>query len=693
MTHLGETGRSLRIGVDSGGTFTDLSVYCEQTGSVAIWKVPSTPADPSEGIHAAIVEGLETVAGKGASLSDIVYFGHGTTVATNALITGRGAKTGVVTTRGFRDLLELRRQKRASLYDLQVEKPNLLAARHDRFEVAERILFDGTVETVIVEEEVRAVARELGRNGIEAVAICLLFSFVAPQHEQLVKRVLSEELPGVFLSVSSEVSPEFREFERLSTTVVNAHLGPLMARYLQHLQARLHETGMRSPAYLTQSNGGVISFDMAAAVPARTVLSGPAAGVTAAIAIARSAGIDNFITFDMGGTSSDIALIRDGRAQLVTGREVDGHPINFPMVDINAVGAGGGSIARDDHGMMKVGPDSAGARPGPACYGAGNQEPTVTDANVALGVLHPKHLLDGRMTIDRELSLAALSRLGAGFGLSAEETAHGILRVVTANMAKAIRLISVERGLDPREFALVAFGGAGPIHASRLARELGIRRILVPPNPGTLCSLGLLLSDLRSDFSVSRLVMLDEQAVGGLETGFANLMQAAQAWFSQGDVDPSRQRMVRSVDMRLAGQSHEILVECPEGSIDDGFVAELHRRFEAAFRRVYGYFNGEGEVQVVTLRLEASAIVEKARIPSREPASWPASDALIGTRKVYFGETGGHVDCNVYRRERLGPGHSLVGPCVLEQMDTTVLLLPGQSAVVDHHLNILIEEQ
>src|SRR5579883_1977633 len=500
-----------RVGVDSGGTFTDICLFDDAAGTLSVWKVSSTPDDPSRGIAEGVREGIARV---GAGAAAIGYLGHGTTVATNALIQHRGAKTGLITTEGFRDLLEIGRQKRPDLYDLQADKPPVLVPRDLRLEVPERVLHTGEVATALDEEAVRAAARRLKAANVKAVAVSFLYGFVRPEHERRTLAILREELPDAFLSAGHEIAPEFREFERLSTVVLNAYLGPVMARYIERLSPRLEALGLATAPHLTQSNGGVIGFATAAAMPVRTVLSGPSTGVVGAQAIGRAAGMPDLITFDMGGTSTDVALLQDGQCKLASEATVHGYPIKAPMLDIHTVGAGGGSIAYiDAGGLLKVGPRSCGADPGPVCYDKGNREPAVTDANVVLRILNPEHLLGGRMKIKRALAVEAVQGLAGRLKLGLMETAQGILSVVTANMARAIRVISVQRGHDPRSYTLMAFGGAGPLHAARLARELDMRRILVPRNPGILCAMGLLLTDLRADFATTRLQTLGAAAL------------------------------------------------------------------------------------------------------------------------------------------------------------------------------------
>jgi N-methylhydantoinase A len=692
MTVQDETTLKLRVGVDSGGTFTDVCMFDETHGEIHVWKVSSTPQDPSLGIAGGIEQGVAEVAKATGQKVDVVYFGHGTTVATNALIVGRGAETGLITTKGFRDVLELRRQKRDSLYDIQTQKPRILVSRDKRLEVSERVRFDGSIHTPLDEEEVRAAARKLKADGITTVAVCFLFSFVEPAHEKRVKEILAEEMPGAFVSISHEVAPEFREYERLSTTVVNAYLGPIMKSYLSKLQPRLAEIGIDAHPHLTQSNGGVISSEVAQNFPARTVLSGPAAGVIGALSVGGLSGFDNIITFDMGGTSTDVSLIDRGRPQMSNDAVVHGYPLKLPMLDIHTVGAGGGSIAHiDAGGLLKVGPRSAAADPGPVCYGRGNEEPTVTDANVVLQVLNPTHLLNGRMKIDQARAKAAIGRLADQLGLGVMETAQGIISVVIANMAKAIRVISVERGYDPRDYVMLGFGGAGPIHAARLARELEIPRLVVPKYPGIMCALGLLLTDLRTNLSLTRLLPLSEAGAPGMESGFAGLEERGQDWFAQEAIPEERRSLIRSVDMRYGGQGYELTVPCPAGPIDAAALVTLRAEFERIHKQVYGYVAAEEPVQVTTLRIEAVGLVPKADLKAYPPASGTSNVAITGWREVWLPETGGFTNCPIYDRALLGPGHEVTGPAIIDQMDSTTLVLPGQVATVDAHLNLIIE--
>jgi len=484
---------SWRVGVDSGGTFCDICLYNTVSKQFGVWKVSSTPDDPSRGISVGVTEGLATVEAQPDAVS---FLGHGTTVGTNALIQLKGVPTGLITTDGFRDLLEIARQKRPSLYDTQADKPTTLVARHLRFEVPERIRHDGSVEIALDRDAVREAARALKAAGVQSVAIGFLYSFIRPEHEQAAFAIVREEFPEAFVSISSAVAPEFREYERFSTAVVNSYLGPVMEKYIIRLAERLSDLGLTVSPRITQSNGGVISFDLAKAMPVRTVLSGPSTGVVAAQEIGRAIGIPNLITFDMGGTSTDVALLKDGICRMTGEATVHGYPIKAPMLDIHTVGAGGGSLAHvDNGGLLKVGPQSCGAFPGPVCYDKGNEVPSMTDANVVLQTLNPEYLLGGRMAIRRDKAYAQIEKLASALNMDVMATAQGMISVVTANMARAVRIISVQKGHDPRDYALMALGGAGPLHAVRLAQELDMKRVVIPLMPGVMCALGLLLTD------------------------------------------------------------------------------------------------------------------------------------------------------------------------------------------------------
>ena len=680
-----------RLGVDSGGTFCDVCLYNADTKQFSIWKVSSTPDDPSRGILAGVTEGLNTVS---AGPPDVSFLGHGTTVGTNAVIQHKGALTGLITTDGFRDLLEIGRQQRPSLYDTQADKPETLVSRALRFEVPERIRHDGTIETALDEESVREAARALKKAGVKAVAIGFLYAFVNPAHEKRALAIVQEEFPEAFSCSSHQVAPEFREYERLSTTVVNAYLGPVMELYIARLGARLKELGLGVAPRITQSNGGVISFDLARELPVRTVLSGPSTGVVAAQAIGQAIGIPNIITFDMGGTSTDVALLKDGVCRLTGEAEVHGYPVKAPMLDIHTVGAGGGSLAyRDNGGLLKVGPQSCGAFPGPVCYDQGNLTPSTTDANVVLQTLNPLFLLGGRMAIRRDLALERIQILADELGMDVMETAQGILSVVTANMARAVRVISVQKGHDPRDYALMALGGAGPLHAVRLAQELDMKRVIVPLTPGVMCALGLLLTDLRADFSATQIMTANPASHQAMSRIFATLMEQAAEWFVQEAVPDADRRIKLSADMRYIGQNYELSVDVPDTAttVTEQSVDMMVAGFVMAHKTQYGFASETDPVQFVTFRIEASGKVDKASFIAFEDSGPDATGAIIGQRDVWFPETKGFVSCPLYERKLLKCGNHIAGPAIIEQMDATTVLPPGTRAIVEPHLNLIVE--
>ena len=687
-----------RLGVDVGGTFTDLALWDDATGRVAVLKIPSVPHDPAEGILA----GLSAITDReGVPRSALGFVAHGTTVATNALLEKKGARTALITTRGFRDLLEIARQKRPDLYDLQADKPAPLVPRHLRLEVRERLLPDGTVLEKLQAGEVLtvldalAMLAEPGTEGdaLEALAVCFLYSFIDPTHERQVAVQARHRFPGCYVSLSSDVSPEFREYERLSTTVTNAYLGPLISRYVRRFDDEVRRLGVPGAPYINQSNGGIISVAAAGAHPVRTLLSGPSAGVMGAAWVARDAGFASLITFDMGGTSTDVARVEQGEPIIASERMVAGYPVRIPTLEIESVGAGGGSIARvDSGGALRVGPESAGAHPGPACYGQGGTRPTVTDANVVLGRLSATHLLDGGMKLRPELAARAVEEIASGLGLSAVEAARGVVSVVQANMLAAIRLVSVRKGYDPRAYTMVAFGGAGPLHAAALARDLGIRQVLVPPAPGILCALGLLVEPLRLDLVRTRVQLLDSLARSEIDPQFESMEAEALAWLDRESVEPTRRHVVRAFDMRYLGQNFELTVAAPP-SWGEG-LAGLRRAFLLEHERVYGYSAEDEAIQVVALRLTALGAPEPLGRPELGPARSPEPDeARIGERAVYFEEAAGFVPTPIYRRQRLCAGHRLAGPAVVEQMDSTTIIPPGQVGLVDERANLLIRTE
>ena len=673
------------LGVDVGGTFTDFALVRLSDGKTWFLKTPSTPDDPSRAIAAGIPELLDCAA---AGAGNVRYFGHGTTVATNALITGNTAVTGLITTEGFRDILEIRRQRQPHNYDIRMPKPPPLVARHLRREIEERTYLLGPSDVPPDLEALDGILDDFRREGVEAVAVCFLHSYHNPAHEAAVAAAVREHLPGAFTCASHEVVAEFREYERTTTTVLNASLGPVVSRYLDRLGERARALGIVDPKIL-QSHGGVASLRDAGAMAGRCLMSGPAAGVTGAGFLAGRAECPDVITFDVGGTSTDVCLIEGNRPLVAKEREVRGHPIRFPMVDVHSVGAGGGSIARvDTGGFVHVGPRSAGAAPGPACYGLGGTEPTVTDANVVLGRLSGESLLGGRMSLRPDLAHSAIAdKVAAPMGLGVEEAAEAVLTILNENLVQAIRVISVEKGFDPRHFTLVAFGGAGPLLASALARELGMTRVMVPPGPGLLCALGLLVADVRSDFSLTRVADLEGTGAAGINATFTEVGQRALEWFDREGVEPGERTVQRAIDMRYVGQSHEITVAVQEREFADHDLSALVDAFRREHERVYGYAP-DAPVQLVTFRVTALARVTAPPVAVAAGTGGDLRAAERGRRRVHFAELGGFVDCPIYAREGLPRGADLEGPAILEQMDSTTVVLPGQVARSDEQGNL-----
>jgi N-methylhydantoinase A len=613
-------------------------------------------------------------------------------VATNALIERKGARTGLLITAGFRDLLEIGRQMRPSLYDLHRDKPTPLVPGHLRKEILERVYADGTVRTPLDPDATREVIRELSQEEVESVAVCFLFSFLNPQHEQRVIEELQNLMPGVFVSASHEIVPEVREFPRLSTTVLNAYLGPVMQRYLENFQSAVHKTGIVRAPFVTQSNGGILSIGETTRAPVRTALSGPSAGVVGAAHIGELAGFDNLITLDMGGTSADISLIFEGEPLSSVERSIEGWPSRIPMLDIVTIGAGGGSIAWiDDGGALKVGPQSAGAKPGPVCYGFGGTDPTMTDANVVLGRINPRRILGGAMQIDADSAAAAIrARICARTGLSLLNAASGIVDVVNANMVRATRLVSVERGYDPRDFTLMAFGGAGPLHAIAVAQELGIPRVLVPPSPGTLCSLGLLVTDIRTDHVRSLSLIPLAQTVPQIVTLFDTLMEEGRRVLETEGVPTKKQRYFRWIDARYQRQNYELAIPVALNELTEHHLPLLIQRFHEEHIRLYDYARPEAPVEFVNYRLTGVGEMPKAPIPPGKPR---VSGALepYNTRKVFFKEAKGFVECAVFERDQLMAGDRLMGPFIVEQLDSTTLVPPELVCTVDRFGNMMIE--
>ncbi|MCC7281032.1 MAG: hydantoinase/oxoprolinase family protein [Acetobacteraceae bacterium] len=677
--------RRLRVGVDVGGTFTDLALVDEASGRITFHKVASTPADPSIAIETGVRELLAKAA---AQPAEVAFLGHGTTVATNMVIERKGARTGMITTKGFRDVLEVARQTRPHLYNYDIRRPPPLVPRRRRLEIAERLAAEGTVLRPLDEAEVARAAGALLAAGVESIAICFLHAWRDPVHERAAKAVLRRLAPDAYLSVSSEVLPEFREFDRFSTTVLNAFVGPRMARYLDRLLGRVRGIGIAAEPYTVHSNGGLMSVATAAGTPVRTCLSGPAAGVIGAAVVAGQAGFPDIVTFDAGGTSTDVSVVAGGEATSSSSRDVAGHPVKVPSIGIDVIGAGGGSVAFiDSGGALKVGPRSVGADPGPAAYGRGGSEPTLTDANIALGRLDQAALLRGAMPIDAAAARAAImTKIATPLGLSLEQAALGIIRVAVANMGRAIRGVTTERGYAPETFALFAFGGAGPLHASDVARECSIPTVIVPREPGTMCARGILLADIALDFVKSEIRPLDEAAWSRAQALFAGMQAEAEAWLAGEGVPPARQATRRSVELRYDGQNFEVRVALGDTLPD---LARLLERFAEEHARTNGYAIPGRGVELVNCRLTALGQVRRGA-PEPPPEGSSVERARLATRRVYFTAASGWQETPIYARERLPVGSRVSGPAIIEEMSATSLVFPGQAAILDADGNIIV---
>ena len=681
-----------RVAVDTGGTFSDFVFFDEDSGEIHVAKTPSTPREPFQ----AVLDGMREFLDRGVSAGDVSFFSHGTTVGTNALLEEKGAVTGLLVTRGFRGIYEVMEQSRGYgpvTYDLFFEKPRLLASPYHTEEVPERVDFQGRTLTPVDREEAAAAIRRLKAKGVESVAVCFLFSFLNLEHELAVKQLMGEEFPEASLSLSCEVLPQIREFYRMSTTVINAYIAPVVSRYLDRLETRLREMGVATPQlYIMQSNGGVSTFRTAARIPVATVLSGPAGGVISSVAVSGKAGIDDLITFDMGGTSCDVALIHRGRPVVTTQGRIDQRPISLPMLDIHTVSAGGGTVARiDSVGALQVGPDSAGADPGPICYDRGGENATVTDANVILGVLDPDHFLGGRLKLDKGKAEALVEeRIAKPLGLSLHEAAEGILKIINVKMEEAIKAVSSQRGYDIREFTLVAFGGAGPMHAGRLALDLGIPTLLVPLTPGVHSALGLLMSDVKHDHVRSRLAPMQELRPDDLNSLFEELMGQARDGLREEGFSDSETVLTPFLDLRYAGQGYELTVPCPAAPLDERDMELVQERFHEVHEQHHGHKAESEPVELVSVRLVAEGRTPRARLSTFAPAGRSVAEARTGERRIFFGRELGFQPCPIYDRNRLEPGHELAGPAVVEQMDTTTVVHPEQRARVDDYKNLLI---
>jgi N-methylhydantoinase A len=683
------------VGVDVGGTFTDIVYVDTDSRRTIVHKVPSTPADPSQ----AVVSGVLEICSKhGLEADAIDHLFHGTTVATNAVLEHKGARTGMVTTKGYRDILHIGRHQRPKHYSIMQEIPwqdRPLVRREHRKVVTERLIPPrGEVLTPLDEAEVRAAARALREEGVTAVAVCFLFSYLNAAHEDRARAILAEELPGAFICTSSGVSPQFREFERFTTAAMNAFIGPKVRDYIDRLDREMRKSGMRADLLIMASNGGVATPEMVSKHPIVTLLSGPAGGVLGGAWIGGLAGRTKLITFDVGGTSADIGVVTDGSFSEATARDtwIAGYPVIAPMLDIHTIGAGGGSIAHiDAGGAFRVGPQSAGAVPGPAAYGRGGSEPTVTDASLVLGRLDPDNFLGGAMTLDPAAARAAVQRLADRLGLKLHEAAEGVVAILNSNMANAIRSRTVQKGIDPREYALVAFGGAGPLHGAEVAAQLSIPEVLVPPFPGITSAMGLLTTDLKYDsiktaFQTSTAVDCDR-----LNADFATMEQALAAEFRRSGVEPGQVRFSRFGDLRYIGQGYELRVAMADGAVTPQTLEQAFARFHKQHEAEYGHAFPSTPIEIVNIRVSGVAVTPKIGEPAARSGG-SLADALVNKRATVF-RVGGklvEVETSFFRREKLPIDRTIEGPAVILQQDSTTVVPPRARVAADRFGNLII---
>lgn len=676
-----------RLGVDIGGTFTDFLLMDETSGANHLVKVASTPDRPSD----AILEGLRRLTSEfQIDPAEIVSFVHGTTLAVNTLIQRSGANVGLLVTEGYRDILELRRLRLEDPSQLYSDKPEPLARRRHVREIRERLLVDGSVYIPLHMDQVERAAHELLGDGIETLAVAFLHSYRNPAHERAAKERINALFPEVYVCISSEIWPQFREYERTLVAVMNAHIGRTMSDYFTSLERELRVAGLRTPIYSTKSNGGIMTASSASQVPVETLLSGPASGVIGAAAIAEQSGNPHVVTFDMGGTSADVSVI-NGDVSFSTEGHVGEFPVTMPAIDVSSIGAGGGSVAWiDAQGVLKVGPRSMGSSPGPACYGRGGTEPTVTDAYVELGIIDPANFLGGELTLHPELSQSALETLGKQLGCDSQNAARHVLNVATANMYAEFIPLMARQGVDACDFALFAFGGAGPTHAFMLAREVGIDRVIVPPTPGVLCALGCLMADFRSDFIRTLYLRVSEIEPKDLENHFEVIAQEARDWLAEQHTDETTDavelRLVRTADMRYRGQSFELTIPVPDDLSTSSGIAQLLDGFHQYYEQIYGHSDRDAETEIISARVQVVGQTAKPRMATGA-GDWTASPQPIGVRTVRL--TDQPWEAPVYERGALSPGVTLNGPCIIEQYDSTVFVTPGFRLEVDEGLNII----
>jgi len=686
--------KGYRIGVDIGGTFTDCVVITKE-GEIHTFKELSTPQDQSIGLYHVIESAAKFF---NMSLQEFLggadLFAHGTTVATNTLLTRTGAKTGLLLTKGFRDTIEMRRAHKDNIWDLFLQVAAPLVPRYLRCGVTERLDYKGDVVTELDEQEVRDICAQFREEGIEAVAICTLFSYLNDAHEKRIKEIVEEELPGVFCSRSSEVLPQIREYERQSTTVCNAYVGPKLTVYLTNLESKLKKDGLEKAFYVVASNGGMMIAETAIRHASATLLSGPAAGTTGAVFFANITGNRNLILMDMGGTSFDVSLIADGGISLSTEGEIAGYRVAKPMIDIHTVGSGGGSVAWiDQWGMLNVGPESAYSYPGPVCYNHGGEKPAVTDANLLLGYLNKDYFLGGEMEVNYPKCYDYMkAKIADPLGMSVEAAACGVFQIVNQNMADATKVVSVQKGYDPREFALVSAGGACSIHACKIAEEVGSTKVIVPKAASVFCALGMLESDIRLDNIRSFRGTIPGIDLDAFNECIRNTEADAQEELRHEGIKDEDSSLERYLDIRYVGQHHEVTVPMPNNCvITEAHIEEIANTFHQAHERLYSYCTPETPIEIINLRVTAVGHIERTDLQKAVTGVHNLEDALKNTRPVYFQEYGDWHETPVYDRNKLYPGHEIPGPAVFEERITTIIVHPNWNARIDDFGNVVME--
>lgn len=685
----------MRIGVDIGGTFTDC-VVIDDNGVIHTFKELSTPKDQSIGLYNVINKGAEFF-GKSLSnfLGEAEIFVHGTTVATNTLLTKEGARTGLLLTKGFRDTLEMRRAHKDNIWDLYQTVPMPLVPRFLRIGVTERVDYKGDIVTELDEQDILNACKTFKEENVKAVAICTLFSYLNDKHEKQIREIVSKEMgEDVFISISSEVLPQIREYERMSTTTANAYVGPKLTVYLLNLEKKLKKDGLKKAFYIIASNGGMMTCDTAVRHASATLLSGPAAGSVGAVFFSKLLDQENIILMDMGGTSFDVSLVNKGDVTLSTEGEVAGYRIAKPMIDINTIGAGGGSVAWiDKGGMLRVGPESAYSDPGPICYDIGGEKTTVTDANLLLGYLNKDYFLGGEMKVNYQKTYdITTEKIAKPLNITTEDAAAGIFRIINQNMADATKVVSVQKGHDPREFALISAGGACSIHVCKIAEEIGSTKVIVPKAASVFCALGMLESDIKLDNVTSFTDKIPGLSLDEFNSAIVNAEKKALSELLNEGVKREDASLLRHLDIRYVGQHHEVTVDIPNDCIiEEKHLEVIANTFHKAHEKLYTYSTPETPLEIINLRITAVGYVEKTGLFRKPLENSNSSHALKNTRKVYFEEYGEFVDINVYDRDKLKPGNYIEGPAVIEERITTIIVHPKWNARIDELENVIME--